>query len=153
MIWKHKKRGRATHIDSLIGSQSEVTGDLLFEGGLHVDGTLRGNVKSRDSEQSVIVISEEGCVVGDVRSPYMRINGTVQGNVYGSEQVELLPKARITGDVYYSRLEMAIGAKVNGGLIHRPDGVEPEPPRELPAPEQVPEEVVVAEDDSSTDAR
>ncbi len=54
----------------------------------------------------------------------MVLNGEIIGDVYGSIRVELAPKSRIKGSVYYNLIEMAIGAEVNGGLIHQPDGLQ-----------------------------
>jgi cytoskeletal protein CcmA (bactofilin family) len=52
----------------------------------------------------------------------MVLNGEIVGDVYGSTRVELAPKSRIKGSVYYNLIEMAIGAEVNGGLVHQPQG-------------------------------
>ena len=46
------------------------------------------------------------------------INGTIKGNVYASEKLELSNKACITGNVHYNVLEMASGASVNGNMLH-----------------------------------
>ena len=51
----------------------------------------------------------------------MILNGSVQGDVYASEHIELAPNARITGNVYYNLIEMAMGAEVNGNLVHQID--------------------------------
>ncbi len=48
----------------------------------------------------------------------MVLNGTIIGNVQGSRHIELAAKARIQGNVYYSLIEVAIGAEVNGNLVH-----------------------------------
>ena len=50
----------------------------------------------------------------------MILNGEIVGDVYGSNRVELAPKSRVKGSVYYNLIEMAIGAEVNGGLVHQP---------------------------------
>ena len=50
--------------------------------------------------------------------PYAVINGTINGNVYASEKLELSHKACITGNVHYNVLEMASGASVNGNMLH-----------------------------------
>jgi cytoskeletal protein CcmA (bactofilin family) len=52
----------------------------------------------------------------------MVLNGEIIGDVFGSTRVELAPKARVKGSVYYNLIEMAIGAEVNGGLLHQPQG-------------------------------
>ena len=52
---------------------------------------------------------------------------TVIGDVQGSEHVELASKARVTGNVYYNLIEMAIGAEVNGKLVHAESDESDEP--------------------------
>jgi cytoskeletal protein CcmA (bactofilin family) len=47
------------------------------------------------------------------------INGAVEGIVYATRHLELAPSARVIGDVYYSIIEMAAGAEINGRLLHR----------------------------------
>jgi cytoskeletal protein CcmA (bactofilin family) len=39
--------------------------------------------------------------------------------------VELGPTARVIGNVYYNLIEMAIGAEINGKLVHQPEGQVP----------------------------
>ena len=55
---------------------------------------------------------------GEIRVPKATINGNVEGDIHTSERLELAEKAVIDGDVYYNLIEMAVGAKVNGGLRH-----------------------------------
>jgi len=113
------KKIKSSKIDTLIGQGVEVTGDIKFQGGLHLDGKISGNVTTVDNaEGSVLVISERGCVEGDVHVAYAVINGEVIGNVYASEKLELSAKARISGNVEYNLLEMASGAEINGQMLH-----------------------------------
>jgi cytoskeletal protein CcmA (bactofilin family) len=95
-----------------------VHGDLEFAGGCLVDGYVKGNVKATKSEHSALSISERGCVEGAVMVPHVLLNGTVKGDVRATERIELGPKARVIGNVQYKLIEMAIGAEVNGKLIH-----------------------------------
>lgn len=119
MLNKNKrKRLRNVRIDTLVGRRSTLVGDLAFCGGLHVDGNIRGNVAAED-ETSVLTLSEHGSIEGDVRAPQIILDGTVVGDVYCSGRIELAPKARITGDVHYHLIEMAMGAEVNGSLVHQ----------------------------------
>jgi len=117
-MFKKQKKRRATKVDSLIGQSSLVEGDIRFSGGLHVDGTIRGNVIANDSESSVITVSDRGSIEGEVRVPYVVINGAVKGDVFAYQHVELAPNARVDGDVHYNLIEMAMGAEVNGKLVH-----------------------------------
>ena len=121
-MFGRKKGFSAARIDTLIGQGTEVNGDLVFSGGLHVDGQIKGNVSAEEGSTAILILSEFGKIEGEVRVPLMVLNGEIIGDVYGSTRVELAPKSRIKGSLYYNLIEMAIGAEVNGGLIHKPQG-------------------------------
>jgi cytoskeletal protein CcmA (bactofilin family) len=121
-MFGRKKGFSATRIDTLIGQGSEINGDLVFSGGLHVDGKIVGNVIAEEGNTAILILSEFGCIEGEVKVPNMVLNGEVIGDVYCTTRVELAPKSRVKGSVYYNLIEMAIGAEVNGGLIHQAHG-------------------------------
>lgn len=113
-----RKRFRAPKVSTVVGAGTEITGDLLFSGGLHLDGKVTGNVNGASESAATITVSEQGVIEGDVRVDTLILNGTVIGDVYANERVELASRARVTGTVYYRLLEMAMGAEVNGQLVH-----------------------------------
>ena len=117
-MWGNKDKIRSSKIETLIGHDIEIRGDVKFNGGLHLDGKIIGNAIAENGSNSVFIVSDKGCVEGDVSVSYAIINGEVVGNVYASEKLELSARARITGDVHYSLLEMASGAEVNGKMVH-----------------------------------
>ncbi len=119
-MWGSRHKRRTTRIDTLIGQHSEVLGDIKFSGGLHIDGTIKGNVIAENDNKSMVSLSERGTIEGEVIVPYIVINGVIIGDVHGGEHVELSTKARVTGNVYYNLIEMAMGAEVNGKLVHSP---------------------------------
>jgi cytoskeletal protein CcmA (bactofilin family) len=121
-MFGRKKGFNSARIDTLVGQGTVVTGDLLFTGGLHVDGTIKGNVVAEEGSTALLILSEFGHIEGEVKVPNMVLNGEIVGDVFGSTRVELAPKARVKGSVYYNLIEMAIGAEVNGGLVHQPQG-------------------------------
>jgi cytoskeletal protein CcmA (bactofilin family) len=112
--------GRKTKstIDSLIGISTSIEGNVHFKGGLRIDGHVKGNVIANTDEDSMLVISEHAKVEGEVRVAHLVVNGEIVGPVHSTELLELQPKARITGDVYYKALEMHGGALVSGKLTH-----------------------------------
>ena len=116
MFRKNKKAGSG-RVDSLIGRKSSLEGNVSFSGGLHVDGNIKGKVTAVGDDRSTLSLSQHGKVEGDIRVPYISLNGTVVGDVYATEHVVLSANARVTGDVHYNLLEMALGAQVNGRLI------------------------------------
>lgn len=120
-----QKQRRHSVVDTLVGSNSQVNGDLNFTGGCHIDGTVKGNVSAASDSNSALSISEDGTVEGGVNVPYVVLNGIVRGDVVASQRVELGPTARVIGNVYYNLIEMAIGAEINGKLVHQPEGQVP----------------------------
>ncbi len=105
-------------IDTLIGAGTTVTGDIVFSGGLRIDGEVRGNVRATDDQASTLVVSEHARIEGEVVVSHVVINGTVIGPVVSKGLLELQAKARITGDVEYHSIEMHLGAVVQGRLVH-----------------------------------
>jgi len=118
-MFGNSKKHHVSKVDTLVGQNTEIRGDVIFSGGLHVDGRIKGNVLVTDGSESTLTLSEHGKVEGEVRVPHIILNGEVQGDVYASEHIELAAHARIQGNVYYNLLEMAMGAEVNGSLVHQ----------------------------------
>jgi cytoskeletal protein CcmA (bactofilin family) len=112
----NKPQGR---IDSLIGVGTSLEGDVTFTGGLRVDGEIRGNVRGADGQPATLVISEHARIEGEISVSHLVINGTVIGPVHSSDFLELQTRARVTGDVEYSTIEMHLGAVVQGRLVHQ----------------------------------
>jgi cytoskeletal protein CcmA (bactofilin family) len=103
-------------IKSLIAQGSRIDGNLKFTDGLRIDGEVVGNTSANTDQPSILVISEAAVVQGEVRADHVIINGTVRGPVHARELLELQPKARIEGDVFYKALEMHQGAMIAGQL-------------------------------------
>jgi cytoskeletal protein CcmA (bactofilin family) len=106
-------------IDTLIGPKTRINGDVVFAGGFHLDGYINGNVKSEAGAHALLSVSEQGCVEGSVTVPSIILNGVVKGDIEADDRVELGPKAKVHGNVHYAVIETAIGAQINGKLIHR----------------------------------
>lgn len=122
MFGKKKSHVPQKQIDSLIGSSTTIEGDINFVGGLRVDGCVKGHIHSANGEPATLVISEKARVEGEIRVSHVVIDGTVDGPVNATEYLELLPNARVNGDVSYRTLEMQVGAVVDGRLLHIQQG-------------------------------
>ena len=122
MFEQKKTRPTQKRLDSLIGAGTTVDGDVLFTGGLRVDGTVHGKVSTVDNQPGTLVISEHARIEGEVRVSHVVINGAVQGPVVASDHLELQAKAQVHGDVVYRTLEMHVGAVVQGKLTHAGQG-------------------------------
>jgi cytoskeletal protein CcmA (bactofilin family) len=114
-----RRRNKRTQIHTLISAKTRINGDLTFCGGLHVDGTINGNVTAEDPKSDFLSVSEQACIEGTVVVPNIILNGLVKGDIDASESIQLGPRARVLGSVSYANIETAIGAQINGKLIHK----------------------------------
>ena len=105
-------------VDTLVGAKVVLRGDVVFSGGLHVDGMVVGTISAEPGAEALLVVSEKGRIEGEVRVPHVVIDGTVKGDIHAPGKVELAARARIEGNIHYRLLEMAAGAEVNGRLVH-----------------------------------
>ena len=107
---------KPARIDTLIGKASRVHGDLEFTGGLHLDGSIAGNVRADPSEDSSLSVSETGSIEGNVEATNVMLNGTVKGDILARHRVVLGATARVQGNVFYGVIEMTLGAQIMGKL-------------------------------------
>lgn len=105
-----------TKINTLIGENTEIEGVVNFSGGLHVVGKINGGAISK-KDDSLLIVSENALVTGDVVVKHLIVNGQIDGEIYVDGKVELFDKARINGNIHYKIIELPVGAEVNGKLI------------------------------------
>lgn len=119
-------------IRSLIAQGSQINGSVSFTDGLRIDGALVGDIRANEDQPSILVVSESASVTGELMADHIIINGSVKGPVHANLMLELQPKARIEGDVFYRALEMHQGAIVSGQL-HPQSGADAKPILKLAA--------------------
>jgi cytoskeletal protein CcmA (bactofilin family) len=124
-------RDPQTRVGTLIGKSVRVQGDVEFQGGLHLDGRIVGSVRSDESRESTISVSETGFIEGTVQVPNVLLNGAVKGDIHARERVVLGATARVEGSVYYGTIEMTLGAQIKGKLVR----LSPEAPQAPASPE------------------
>ena len=115
-----KKNNRDNHmvVDALIGPQVVIRGDVVFSGGLYVEGRIEGKVLAEDGAKAMLTLAEQGHIEGEVRAGVVVLSGRLDGDVHASERVELTATARVNGNIHYQVVEMAAGAQLTGRLIH-----------------------------------
>ncbi|MEL6303093.1 MAG: polymer-forming cytoskeletal protein [Pseudomonadota bacterium] len=121
------KKRKNLSIETLVGASTRIEGDLNFTGASHVDGVVNGGVAAGGDSDSTLSVSERGEIHGNVSAPHVILNGLVKGDVVAHQRVELGPTARVIGNVYYNLIEMAIGAEINGKLVHQTESGATEP--------------------------
>jgi len=96
-------------IETFLGPGSSFRGDLSVKGRLRVDGTVEGNI-----DADWLVIGPQAVVRGDVRGREVNVAGTLEGNVEGSELVEIRPKGVLHGDIVCPKLSIHEGGTFSG---------------------------------------
>ena len=115
---------KMTQLSSLIAEGVEITGDVVFTGGMRIDGRVNGNVIGRSLDgkaPALLVLSDKGRIEGSVRCGDAVINGTVVGDLEVEHLLELQSEARVSGTIRYRQLQLDVGAAVQGQLV-RVDG-------------------------------
>ena len=105
---------------TLITAKAEIQGDIRISDALQIEGAVKGNILADPDSNAEVTIGMKGLVEGEIRAPHIVINGEVKGDVYSAEHITLNKNALVTGDVHYVMMEMVMGAKVNGKLLHVP---------------------------------
>jgi cytoskeletal protein CcmA (bactofilin family) len=107
---------------TLIATNCEFVGDIHFSDQLLVNGIVKGNIHAQAGSKATITVSEKGRVKGEIRVPNVIVNGKVYGDIQSDKHIELSGKAEVKGNVFYHLIEMVMGSKVDGNLVHVKDG-------------------------------
>lgn len=102
------KEGR---LSGFVGHGTTLTGETEFHAMLRVDGHLIGTVTS---ETGTLIIGTNGQVDANILVAAAMINGTVNGDVYASEKLQLGRTARVMGNIQSPRLIVEEGAILEG---------------------------------------
>ena len=102
---------------TLVARNTEIFGELKFNGNLIIEGKINGNIYSSEGAEAQVRVLEKGIVEGELKAPVLVINGTVNGDVFSDKHIELASKAVVNGNVHYISLEMIKGAQVSGSLV------------------------------------
>lgn len=105
-------------VETIIGKDVVIQGDLIFSGGLYIEGKVVGKVLSNHSADSILTLAPGGSVDGEIRVTKAIISGRLLGDIYSTERIELTETAQIQGNIHYKLLEITAGAMVSGQLIH-----------------------------------
>lgn len=117
MFWKKKSMSiDVSRLSSLLAHDTCVRGDVMFDGGLRIDGRVEGNVLGRTEGRGLLVLSDKGTVVGRVKVHDAVINGRVEGDLEVEHFLELQSSACVSGNITYRSLRLDCGATVEGKL-------------------------------------
>jgi cytoskeletal protein CcmA (bactofilin family) len=95
---------------NLIGAGTDIKGDIESAGDLRIDGTLKGNIRTKGK----VVIGTTGLIKGEVYCRNSDVEGKVEGKINVQELLSLKATSIILGDISAKRLAIEPGAKFTG---------------------------------------
>jgi cytoskeletal protein CcmA (bactofilin family) len=115
---EQKTEAKPNRIDSLIGVGTQIEGDIIFTGGLRVEGEIKGNIRLGGDDSGVLMVGAQAVVTGDVHVTHLVVDGTIHGSVHAAQTIEMRPTAKIVGDIHYRTIEIQLGAIIQGQMIN-----------------------------------
>jgi cytoskeletal protein CcmA (bactofilin family) len=106
----NKKKQKEFAINTIIGPDSFIKGDVDSGGFTRVDGFVRGNLHAKGR----VVVGEKARMRSSITGTVITVGGVVDGNILASEQLIILPTALILGDITTRRMEAREGCLIHG---------------------------------------
>ena len=97
-------------INTIIGPNTNLAGDIEAGGFTRIDGSIRGDVRARGR----VVIGERARLKGNLTGTNITVGGVVYGNVIADGHLVILSTAVVIGDIITRRIQADDGCFING---------------------------------------
>ena len=104
-------------INTIVGPNTSLKGDIDTGGFTRIDGSIIGNVNASGR----VVIGERARMKSNVCGTVITIGGVVCGNVIAGESLVILSTALVLGDIITRRIQADEGCLINGRVKVCPD--------------------------------
>jgi cytoskeletal protein CcmA (bactofilin family) len=95
---------------NLISNDTEISGDVMSNGDIRIDGSLIGNLTTKGK----VVIGPTGKVKGEVNCKNSEVSGMIEGKISVGQLLNLKASSRIQGDIITAKLAIEPGARFTG---------------------------------------
>lgn len=102
----------AEHTGSVFGASLRFKGELRAEEDFVLQGRIEGSIHHTQN----LTIGTDGVVKGDSRARVIVVEGTVEGDLYALESINIRPTAKVQGNLLAPRVAIADGASFNGKI-------------------------------------
>ncbi len=127
-FYNKEEKSSEKEVYSMIGKGIKIKGELVGEEDIVIEGFVEGKVKLDKS----LKIGEAGIVIADINAKMVTVSGKVEGNIYASEKIELLPSANVQGNLFSTKIVISEGANFQG-KIDMSGSTKPESIKEKPS--------------------
>jgi cytoskeletal protein CcmA (bactofilin family) len=102
---------------AVIGPTITIEGDLTGEEDLLIEGRLQGKV---DLRRNCVTIGKNGFIKADIYGKTITVEGTVEGNLYGEEQLIVRQSGTVRGNIVSPRVALEDGSNFKGSIDMSP---------------------------------
>jgi len=104
-------------INTIIGPNTSLNGDIEAGGFTRIDGNIKGNIKAKGR----VIIGERARMKGNVSGTAITISGIVYGNIIAEESLIVLSTALVLGNIITRRIQIDEGSLIHGKVTVCPD--------------------------------
>ncbi len=101
-----------------IGPTVQIEGRMESQEDLILEGRFKGTISLK---KNTLTVGENGSLEAEVHAHTLLVDGTVNGDLYASERLNIRKSARITGNIYAPRISLEDGARFRGSIDMDPD--------------------------------
>lgn len=99
---------RARELPSIIAPELRITGKVISDGVVHVEGVVDGEIQCAE-----LVVGAGGCVLGDISAARVYVRGEVTGTIR-AKAVRLGRESVVRAEVIHETLVVEHGARLDG---------------------------------------
>jgi cytoskeletal protein CcmA (bactofilin family) len=121
---KARKEETTPLIATTLGKETSFSGTLRFKDSLRISGRFEGEI---DAMGRLVIDAEAVVSARRIRATSVVVGGTVHGDIEAADRLEMLPTARVYGNVRTAKLRIADGVIFEGNceMIRDPSSFSP----------------------------
>ena len=102
---------------AVIGPTISIKGDLTGEDDLLIEGRVDGKIELRHHS---VTVGKNGHIKADIYGKTITVEGTVEGNLYGEEQLIVRQSGTVRGNIVSPRVALEDGSNFKGSIDMSP---------------------------------
>lgn len=97
-------------IKTILGKNTIFNGKLSFNDSLKINGSFIGEITAK----GLLVVGEGAIIQANVKAHTVAVSGTIKGDVFAEDKVEMLPTGRVYGNIKARKVKISDGVIFNG---------------------------------------
>lgn len=102
---------------AVLGASITIKGDLEGREDLTIEGRVEGKVSL---PKQTVIVGQSGRIRADIHARQIRVEGKVEGNLYGEELVLITPSGKLIGNIVSPSVTLENGSKFRGAIDMEP---------------------------------